>query len=66
MSSQQAQKRAAAKWECKFCILDALTSRPRGATSNRMRSFAFVDGEVTLENTPFSFTMIYDEAPSLT
>jgi hypothetical protein len=36
------------------------TSRASGATSNRMRSLALVDGEVTLVNTPFSFTMIWN------
>lgn len=38
-----------------------LTSRAKGATSNSSLSLAFVDGEVTLENTPFSFTMIYSK-----
>ena len=35
-----------------------LTRSARGATSNRMRSLALVEGDVTLVNTPFSFTMI--------
>lgn len=35
-----------------------LTRRARGATSKRSLSFALVEGDVTLEKTPFSFTMI--------
>lgn len=37
---------------------DRLTRRARGATSNRSLSLALVEGDVTLEKTPFSFTMI--------
>lgn len=36
------------------------TSRARGATSNSRRSLALVEGEVTLVNTPFSLTMIWN------
>ena len=35
-----------------------LTSSAKGATSNSSLNLALVDGEVTFENTPFSFTMI--------
>lgn len=36
------------------------TRRARGATSNSRRSLALVEGEVTLVNTPFSLTMIWN------
>ena len=34
------------------------TRSASGATSKRMRSFAFVEGDVTFVKTPFSFTII--------
>ena len=38
--------------------MSCITRSANGATSKRMRSLAFVEGDVTLVNTPFSFTII--------
>jgi len=46
-------------------LLQRRTMRPRGATSNRMRSLALVEGEVTLVNTPFSFTRIWNTSGTM-